>query len=232
MFHLDEVFAIWPRRGMKFDGASKTISMRDLYTHHGTRLGMIQSMGLEATYGNIALFLSRMFEHSKLRHIPKFKYGLNLAALFAAKLFGRAKIFVGIVEDFAHPENRILISKTDPERIAFQYTIPPELMERRRLFRRLLRKLFRRNRLLLLTQKAQMNYGHPCGTLRFGTDPKLSVLDASCKTHDLDNLYVVDASFMPSSMGVNPSLTIAANALRVADIIADRHGAAPARGET
>ena len=69
---------------------------------------------------------------------------------------------------------------------------------------------------------------HQNGTLRFGHDPALSVLDVHCKTHDLDNLYVVDASFFPSSSAVNPSLTIIANALRVADHLLARHGA-PAR---
>lgn len=57
---------------------------------------------------------------------------------------------------------------------------------------------------------------HQVGTCRFGTDPKASVLDQNCRAHDLDNLYVVDASFFPSSSAVNPTLTIAANALRVA----------------
>ena len=71
-----------------------------------------------------------------------------------------------------------------------------------------------------------LNFGHPSGTLRFGSDPSTSVLDAECKAHDLDNLYVADASFMPTSMGVNPSLTIAANALRVGDAVAARHFAA------
>ncbi|MDA8176463.1 GMC oxidoreductase, partial [Acidithiobacillus sp.] len=52
-------------------------------------------------------------------------------------------------------------------------------------------------------------------TCRFGEDPADNVLDPHCKAHDLDNLYVVDASFMPSISAVNPSLTIMANALRV-----------------
>jgi choline dehydrogenase-like flavoprotein len=56
---------------------------------------------------------------------------------------------------------------------------------------------------------------HQMGTLKFGTDPKTSVLDVNCKAHDLDNLYVVDASFFVSSGAFNPSLTIMANALRV-----------------
>ncbi len=58
---------------------------------------------------------------------------------------------------------------------------------------------------------------HQNGTMRFGNDPSTSVLDLNCKTHDLDNLYVVDASFFPSCGAFNPALTIAANALRVGD---------------
>jgi choline dehydrogenase-like flavoprotein len=61
---------------------------------------------------------------------------------------------------------------------------------------------------------------HQCGTLRFGSDPATSVLDPYCKAWDLENLYVVDASFFPSSAAMNPALTIAAQALRVADHLA------------
>lgn len=60
---------------------------------------------------------------------------------------------------------------------------------------------------------------HQCGTLRFGTDPATSVLDVHCKAHELDNLYVVDGSFFPSSGAYNPSLTTVANALRVGDYL-------------
>jgi choline dehydrogenase-like flavoprotein len=59
--------------------------------------------------------------------------------------------------------------------------------------------------------------GHQNGTCRFGDDPATSVLDVHCKAHELDNLYVVDASFFVSASAVNPSLTIIANAIRVAD---------------
>jgi choline dehydrogenase-like flavoprotein len=65
---------------------------------------------------------------------------------------------------------------------------------------------------------------HQAGTLRFGTDPATSVLDTQCKAHELDNLYVTDASFFPSIGAVNPTLTIIANALRVADHIIARLG--------
>ncbi len=66
---------------------------------------------------------------------------------------------------------------------------------------------------------------HQAGTVRFGTDPRASVLDVNCKAHDLDNLYVTDAGFFPSIGAVNPTLTIIANALRVADHLRDRLGA-------
>jgi choline dehydrogenase-like flavoprotein len=63
---------------------------------------------------------------------------------------------------------------------------------------------------------------HQAGTARFGADPQTSVLDLDCKAHELDNLYLADASFFPSIGAVNPTLTIIANALRVADIIKER----------
>jgi choline dehydrogenase-like flavoprotein len=63
---------------------------------------------------------------------------------------------------------------------------------------------------------------HQAGTCRFGTDPATSVLDANCKAHELDNLYVVDTSFFPSIGAVNPALTAMANALRVGDHLVER----------
>lgn len=63
---------------------------------------------------------------------------------------------------------------------------------------------------------------HQAGTARFGLDPATCVLDINCKAHEIDNLYLADASFFPSIGAVNPTLTIIANALRVADKIAER----------
>lgn len=76
--------------------------------------------------------------------------------------------------------------------------------------------LFSRN--LYLGQRIPLaGVAHQNGTIRFGHDPRTSALDVSCKAHELDNLYVVDGSFFPSSAAVNPALTIMANALRVGD---------------
>jgi choline dehydrogenase-like flavoprotein len=81
--------------------------------------------------------------------------------------------------------------------------------------------LFSRN--LYLGQRIPLaGVAHQNGTVRFGHDPATSALDVHCKAHDLDNLYVVDGSFFPSSAAVNPALTIMANALRVADHLRGR----------
>jgi choline dehydrogenase-like flavoprotein len=71
---------------------------------------------------------------------------------------------------------------------------------------------------------------HQNGTIRFGKDPKTSALDINCKAHELDNLYVVDGSFFPSSGAVNPALTIMANALRVGNHLLERLGASTMQG--
>jgi len=63
---------------------------------------------------------------------------------------------------------------------------------------------------------------HQSGTCRFGDDPQTSVLDANCKAHELDNLYVVDTSFFPSIGAVNPALTAMANAIRVGEHLTER----------
>jgi len=63
---------------------------------------------------------------------------------------------------------------------------------------------------------------HQAGTCRFGNDPATSVLDANCKAHELDNLYVVDTSFFPSIGAVNPALTAMANAIRVGEHLLGR----------
>ncbi|MGL5009487.1 MAG: FAD-dependent oxidoreductase [Paracoccaceae bacterium] len=60
---------------------------------------------------------------------------------------------------------------------------------------------------------------HQCGTARMGRDPRASVVNADCRSHDLKNLFIVDASVLPTSAAVNPALTIAALALRAADHI-------------
>ncbi len=81
--------------------------------------------------------------------------------------------------------------------------------------------LFSRN--LFVGQRIPLaGVAHQNGTVRFGRDPKTSAVDATCRAHEVDNMYVVDGSFFPSSGAVNPALTIMANALRVGDHLLER----------
>ncbi len=131
-------------------------------------------------------------------------------------------------EDLPDPRNRVVVTNGG---IALHYT-PNNLVAHRRLTERLksmLTALGCEERLrpcsLYLGKKIPLaGVAHQCGTIRFGSDPASSALDPFCRAHELDNLYVVDGSFFPSSSAVNPGLTIMANALRVADHLLERLG--------
>jgi choline dehydrogenase-like flavoprotein len=220
MFHLSERLAVWPERRAPFGKPAKTISMRDFYFRDGMRLGLVQSMGLDATYGNVVAYLNDEFDRTTPRGMQPLRGALRVPAWAASRLLGSARIFVGILEDPPVPENRVVHDPDRPDRLAFRYRVTPELAGRRRVFRDAIRSSIRGQRAFFLNTKPEINVAHPCGTLRFGEDPRRSVLDPFCRAHGLSNLYVADSSFMPTSNGVNPSLTIAANALRVADRIA------------
>lgn len=220
MFHLNEIFVLWPRGGQAGTAAfGKSISLRDLYSVDGQRFGLTQSLGLEASYDNIVGYLNRLFDQSPLRRVPRLRGLTRLPALAMSRAFGRAAVFVGMIEDFPYPGNRVVLNAEDPEILTVEYSFHAELLQRRRLYRKALKRAFRGHRRFMASLRPVLNFGHPLGTLRFGTDPATSVLGPDCRSHDLDNLYVADGSFMPSALGVNPSLTIAANALRVGDII-------------
>jgi choline dehydrogenase-like flavoprotein len=130
-------------------------------------------------------------------------------------------------EDLPDPNNRVTL--TQDGKIMLNYT-PNNLQAHARLQAKLKSLLKHINCTEdLLHMNAYIGkriplagVAHQNGTLRFGHDPKTSVLDAQCKAHDLDNLYVVDASFFPSCGAMNPALTIMANALRVADHVRER----------
>jgi choline dehydrogenase-like flavoprotein len=62
---------------------------------------------------------------------------------------------------------------------------------------------------------------HQMGTCRMGDDREKSVVDRWCRLHDAPNVFVVDSSFMPTGLGLNPMVTVVANALRVGTFIAD-----------
>jgi len=221
MFHISDFVAIWPKGKCSRQGPAKTISLRDLYFHNGKNLGSFQSTGLFVEYGNVLYILKMRFDRSRWSWFKPIRPLLRIPAYLASFLLGPATVFATIMEDKPYTENRVVADVKEPSGMRFEYTIHNELRERIHLFRRILKSKLAPLRLLFLGEEVNLNYGHPCGTCRMGNEPSTSVLDENCKAHEVDNLYIVDASFMPTSGGANPSLTIAANALRVADHISD-----------
>jgi choline dehydrogenase-like flavoprotein len=141
-------------------------------------------------------------------------------------------------EDLPDPSNRVTLDAAG--NIVLSYT--PNNVEAHDRLRKTLEKYVRQQRTcgvhghdcqqglfsrpLFVGERIPLaGVAHQNGTIRFGRDPKSSALDVSCRAHQVDNLYVVDGSFFPSSAAVNPALTIMANALRVGDHLIERLGA-------
>jgi choline dehydrogenase-like flavoprotein len=129
-------------------------------------------------------------------------------------------------EDLPHPDNRVFY-KDGKVHLDLVETNPQALAHLKRKLKDVLDRAGHNaillDRSLYLGKNIPLGgTAHQAGTARFGRDLKRSVLDLNCKAHELDNLYLADASFFPSIGAVNPTLTIIANALRVADHIAER----------
>jgi choline dehydrogenase-like flavoprotein len=230
MLHAHVWVAIRSSRHLSNQGPAKSISLNDFYTGPGGKLGTFQSLGITVTAGTIVFYL-----RNRLGKLPRFlelatKPFVRVLAELLAIPFRNAGVFAGILEDLPYAHNRVVPDADTENGWRFEYNYPQELRRRSKLFfDRLRRALGPRHRLLMVSGKNNLDYGHVCGTLRFGHDPASSVLDRDNRAHAVSNLYVVDASFFPSSGGTNLSLTIAANALRVAAVI-DQRLAEPSPG--
>ena len=118
-------------------------------------------------------------------------------------------------EDLPDPDNRITVASNGRIRVHWKQN---NMATHRKLVEAATTMMKRAGYPLVFTEPMGIETNsHQCGTVRFGNDPATSVLDPYCRTHDLNNLYVMDSSFLPSSAAMNPVLTIAAQALRVAE---------------
>src|SRR5206468_2497874 len=145
---------------------------------------------------------------AKQKHLPKF---------LGDRMAQRSVDWWIMSEDLPDQENRVVLQA---DRIRLHYT-ENNMAGHRRLTHKitsLMKKIgFPLN---IVKHMGGLSVSHQCGTVRFGTDPSKAALDEFCRSFDHDNLFVVDASFFPSSAAVNPALTIAAQAIRVADHMA------------
>ncbi|MDJ0786283.1 MAG: GMC family oxidoreductase [Myxococcota bacterium] len=138
----------------------------------------------------------------------------------ARRLPDRAVLFTGSIEDLPQPENRVTLRSDGGIRLERRFHAY-DLFRARYLSKRLARLLRGCGAAFAIghvAEDAHDHAAHQVGTCRFGRDPRHSVLDAGCRLHGHEGVYVVDGSFMPTSLGVGPALTIAANALRVASL--------------
>ncbi len=183
----------------------KTVAINDYYLPGPGRpypLGQIQSQG--RTHGVMAQVVGQ----TMVPGIPLWAYEAWVA---------RGVDWLVMSEDLPRDDNRVTVTADGRIRLTYRPNNTDAHDQLVAETRRLLRRLgFWK---VMAFSHKQRNTTHQCGTLVFGTDPRTSVLDPFCRTHDVENLFVVDASFFPSSAAVNPALTIVAQALRVADHI-------------
>jgi len=179
----------------------KTICINDFYfgdSDFKYPMGNIQGLGKLQT-GMLT---------AKQKYLPKF---------VGDRMAERSVDWWIMSEDLPDPENRVLL---EGDTIRLHYTAN-NMAGHKRLADKacsLMRKIgFKLN---IMKHMGGLSVSHQCGTVRFGSDPSKAALNEFCRSFDHDNLFVVDASFFPSSGAVNPALTIAAQAIRVADHMA------------
>jgi choline dehydrogenase-like flavoprotein len=195
-----------PRHDTTFQ---KTVAVNDFYLRGPDTdypLGQIQSQGRSNAV------IVKAGGPRMARWIPSWAFDI---------WFSRSVEWLAMTEDLPSPDNRVTVTEDGRTRLRWEprnTSAHDELVE---LTGRLLRDVGCWH--VVPVSLGVTNTTHQCGTAAFGTDPLRSVLDPWCRAHDVGNLFVVDASFFPSSAAVNPALTIAAQALRAADHIRDTH---------
>jgi choline dehydrogenase-like flavoprotein len=209
MRHVIDLFVLRKAPRPEEPAVAKELGLNDFYCLDGRKLGSVQSFGLP----------------------PPVDYLLNQSGFNIwrwmgplagpiARRFAGTPIIASILEDAPNPDNAVDISGGSWR---IHYRLGSAEIERRRILRDLVHRTFRRFAPLRGGgTEDRKGLGHVCGTCRFGDDPRTSVLDLRNRAHDLDNLYITDASFFPASGAVSPALTIVANALRVAAHIGQR----------
>lgn len=228
MRHLIDLVLVRPADGAatSFDNRRKELACNDFYGTGAQRLGTVQSFG--------RLPPAEMLFGSLRDDVQASRWGWLAPALALARpgllpiltdMAERWITLATIVEDTPDAANAVAPHPADPARSTLNYHPTADGLRRVQRLRQQLGAVLRGRRWRRLPQAGNnQRLAHACGTCRFGDDPRSSVLDRDNRVHDVDNLFVVDSSFFPTSGGTNPSLTVAANALRVGARIAAELG--------
>jgi choline dehydrogenase-like flavoprotein len=223
MRHCIDLYLVQPdsigRRG-EFDNRFKEFAFNDFHRSDGVSLGSVQSFG---RLPSAQMLFGSLKQDVQDGPFPWLAGAVALARPVLEPVLGRmverSITLATTMEDLPYLDNRVLPATDGPSgAVRMAYRLRDQDRARIARFRSLMRTALKPRRWRLIKQ-AENNHrmAHVCGTCCSGEDSKTSVLDANNRCHDLENLYVVDSSFFPSSGATNPSLTIAANALRVAD---------------
>jgi choline dehydrogenase-like flavoprotein len=202
MMHLSSIVAgIFPKKSSAEVSFIKQVGFADYYfgtKKYPHKLGMIQSLPVPGPL--MTAKMSPFFPPPVRRFIRR-----------------RILPLAGIIEDLPNPANRVTQGSNGQAKLVHRFAKYD--IDRRKRFTPYIAKILKRaGAVHCLTRQffSDEHVAHQCGTLRFGNDPSQAVLDADCRLYANPSIFAVDGSFLPTSLGVGPGLTIMANALRVA----------------
>jgi choline dehydrogenase-like flavoprotein len=206
MMHLSSiVVGIFPQTSNAETSFVKQVGFADYYfgtKKYPHKMGMVQSLPIPGPLmtAKMSPFLPAPVRQFLRQHI------LPLA---------------GLIEDLPNPANRVTLGPNGEAKLTHRFA-KYDVVRRKRLTPYVARILKRAGAVYCLKRQffSDEHVAHQCGTLRFGNDPAHAVLDADCRMYSNPNIFAVDGSFLPTSLGVGPGLTIMANALRVAARVA------------
>jgi choline dehydrogenase-like flavoprotein len=205
MMHLASlVVGIYPHASRTDSSFVKQVGFADFYfgtKRYPHKMGMVQSLQVP---GPLMAAKMSPFVPEPVRHF----------------LRQRMLPLAGLIEDLPNPANRVTLGQNGQAKLIHRFGKYD--VARRRHLKPQIAKILKRSGAVYCLSRQPRRYpmdehvAHQCGTLRFGNDPAHAVLDADCRMHANPNVFAVDGSFLPTSLGVGPGLTIMANALRVA----------------
>lgn len=219
-----DLYFVFPKKKESLLNSPKDIYLTDFYTKNENKLGIIQSFG-HLSPEAVLKGLDNDIENSRFSFLlPILRKFYPFALKLITRMIKSSYILVSTMEDMPYLDNQIIPADDSGGKLTFDYKIHPYDKKRISQLRKKIKHILKPFKVFVLKQAEQnKNFiALACGTCRFGNNPNKSVLDKNNKAHNINNLYIVDSSFFPTNSGLNSAHTIAANALRVADIICSK----------